>query len=81
VRLDSAFRVLFVVYCLEAGLFLLVAPWTGSWERLALALGAGLLRRLGELSWLRGLVSGFGCVHLIWAAHDIDFYLRRSPAQ
>jgi hypothetical protein len=88
VRLDSAFRVLFFVYCLEAGLFLVVLPWTPTWERLTLAapamawrawlgdggLGAGWL----GAGWLRGLASGFGLVHVVWAAHDLDEFLRRE---
>jgi len=93
VRLESAFRALFFVYCLEAGLFLAVLPWTPTWDRLSLAapvatlrawlglgaLGAGWLGAgwLGD-GWLRGLASGFGLVHLVWAAHDLDEFLRRA---
>lgn len=86
-RLDSAFRALFFVYCLEAGLFLVVLPWTPTWERLSLAGPAVALRAwLGigwfgsgwlDAGWLRGLASGFGFVHLVWAAHDLDEFLRR----
>ena len=33
-RLDAIFRILFVIYCIEAGLLLLVAPWNaGLWDR------------------------------------------------
>jgi hypothetical protein len=80
VRLESAFRLLFVVYCLEAGLFLVVLPWTPTWERLGLLLLPILELRtpFGE-AWLRGLVTGFGGIHLIWAVHDVDLMLRRSP--
>lgn len=89
-RLDSAFRALFFVYCLEAGLFLVVLPWTPTWDRLSLAGPAVALRAwlgLGALGsatlgagWLRGLASGFGLVHLVWAAHDLDEFLRRTRA-
>ena len=40
-RLDPIFRILFVVYCVEAGLFLLVSPWTPTWERLIAAAETG----------------------------------------
>jgi hypothetical protein len=90
VRLDSAFRALFFVYCLEAGLFLAVLPWTPTWDRLSLAGPAVALRAwlgfgwLGTAAlgagWLRGLASGFGLVHLVWAAHDLDEFLRRNRA-
>jgi hypothetical protein len=87
VRLESAFRALFFVYCLEAGLFLAVLPWTPTWDRLSLVAPVVTLRSwlgsgwpgsgwLGD-GWLRGLASGFGLVHLVWAAHDLDEFLRR----
>jgi hypothetical protein len=79
VRFDSLFRILFVVYCLEAGIFLALAPWTDSWQQLATLLPLGGLRSLVTMSWLRGMVSGFGVVHLVWAVHDIDLVLR-SPS-
>lgn len=77
-RLDSLFRVLFVVYCLEAGIFLVLAPWSDAWQRLAMLMPLGALRTLFGLAWVRGLVSGFGLVHLVWAAHDIDLVFRPS---
>ena len=76
-RLESAFRVLFVVYCLEAGLFLAVVPWTGTWERLALQPPFDLLHSLLVAPWARGLVSGLGLVHLIRAIHDVDLLVAR----
>jgi hypothetical protein len=76
VRADSWFRFLFIVYCLEAGLFLAIAPWTTAWERLVLLLPLAPIRQLCALSWARGLVSGFGLIHLVWAAHDVDLLLR-----
>ncbi len=67
---DFLFRLLFVLYCLEAGIFLTWAPWTGFWERVLLALPviSGTLMH----PILRGGVSGFGLVHLLWVIHDLD---------
>ena len=78
-RLDPIFRILFVVYCLEAGLFLLVSPWTPTWERLIAAAPWAAARALALAPALRGLISGFGLVHLLWALHDVDLMLRRLP--
>jgi hypothetical protein len=78
VRFDSLFRILFVIYCLEAGVFLALAPWTAAWEQLALLLPVGALRAALTQPWLRGLVTGFGAVHIVWAVHDIDLAFRRS---
>lgn len=69
-RMESVFRVLFVVYCLEAGLFLLLAPWTSAWDRNFVPLPIGAAREVLLQSWFRGAVTGFGMVHLLWAVHD-----------
>ncbi len=79
-RFDSVFRLLFIVYCIEAGLFLLVAPWSGGWNQLLLLAPLGIFRVWLSSAWVRGLVSGFGAVHLIWAAHDIDLVFRPGAA-
>jgi hypothetical protein len=76
VRADSLFKFLFIVYCLEAGLFLVLAPWTDAWERVVLLVPVAPLRHLVAVSWVRGLVTGFGLIHLVWAAHDVDLLLR-----
>ena len=76
-RLDALFRTLFLVYCVEAGLFLMLAPWTSSWDRIALQLPIAALRGLFAADWFRGLLTGFGLVHLLWVAHDADLSLRK----
>jgi hypothetical protein len=77
VRLDALFRTLFLVYCVEAGLFLVLAPWSSSWDRIALQLPFAVLRALFAAQWFRGLLTGFGMVHLLWVAHDADLSLRK----
>lgn len=76
-RSDPLLRVLFVIYCLEAGLFLVLSPWTGSWGRLGALLPWGALREIVLATWYRGLIASFGVVHLLWALHDLDLLLRR----
>lgn len=78
-RADPLFRILFVVYCVEAGLLLLVSPWTPTWERLLIVAPWAAVRELALAPALRGLVSGFGAVHLLWGLHDVDLLLRRLP--
>jgi hypothetical protein len=77
VRLDALFRTLFLVYCVEAGLFLILAPWTDSWDRIALQLPVAVLRGLLAATWFRGLMTGFGVVHLLWVAHDAELSWRK----
>ena len=71
-RLDSLGRILFVLYCIEAGAILLLLPWGGGWERLILHVSSPELQRILLMPAVRGLLTGFGVVHLVWAAHDLD---------
>jgi hypothetical protein len=68
-RLSS---VLFVIFCFELGLFLLVYPWTDAWTENYLSLMAPARmeagwRLLWNNSYVRGGVSGVGLVN-IWIA-------------
>jgi hypothetical protein len=61
----------FALYCLEAGIFFTVVPWTRVWtvnpwlhSSLAVAMWA-------DNPYVRGLVSGFGVVHLIVGMRDL----------
>jgi len=75
-RSDFLFRAAFVLYCAEAGIFLLVAPWSPAWDRVGLMLGLELLRPLFLSTWLRALCSAFGSAHLVWCLHDLDLLVR-----
>jgi hypothetical protein len=71
-RWDLFLRIWFVIYCLEAGLFLVLAPWSPAWERTLLQLPFASIYLLALHPALRGAVSGFGLMHLVWGAHDLD---------
>ena len=66
---------LFILYCIEVGTLLVMLPWSPYWDRLAVGLPLAELQ-LGVLEpWFRGAVSGFGLLHLVWGAHDLDAWL------
>lgn len=76
-RFQSLLRFLFIEYCVIVGLLLLVAPWSIAWDRAFLQLPNLALRDLLHNPFLRGAVSGFGLVHLVWVLHDLDLFLSR----
>ena len=77
-RPESIFRGVFLVYCVEAGLFLLLSPWLAGWNHAVLLVPFGLLRDMLLTSWVRSLISAFGLLHLVWGLHDLDLFLRRT---
>lgn len=68
--------VVFITFCLEIGLFLLIFPWTEYWDSNYFS---GLVPQL-KSSWdnlyMRGAVSGLGVVNLYISFAEI-FRLRR----
>jgi hypothetical protein len=64
------FRIVFVLYCTTTGLLLLYAPWSPVWDTMLSALPGGL--HVLSQPWLRGALSGFGLVHLVWVLHELE---------
>ncbi len=79
---SMASTLLFILYCLEAGVFFLIAPWTRFWTSNPLFHSTELLTLLTESFYLRGLVSGVGLVHILVGAREAIrlFVERRSAA-
>ena len=67
----------FVLYCLEAGSFLVLAPWVSAWEGFLAHFPIGSFHDALLEPVVRGAVSGFGLIHLVWGAHDLEYWLAR----
>jgi len=68
--------IFFALYCLEAGLFFTIVPWTRVW-----ALNPWLHNSMAVAMWadnpfVKGFVSGFGVIHLIIGTRDLLRALR-----
>ena len=72
--------IVFITFCLEIGLYLLIAPWTDSWDGNYFS---GIVPQLSEYwgnFYLRGAVSGLGVVNLYISLVEI-FRLRRFTSR
>ena len=75
--LERLYLFIFVIYCTTVGTVLVMMPWSPAWDQLLLHLpfdDPGFLQN----RWIRGTLSGFGLVHLIWSVHDLNLVL--NPA-
>jgi hypothetical protein len=61
----------FALYCLEAGIFFLVVPWTRLWTVNPLLHHNVAISMLANNPFVRGFVSGVGVIHLIIGVRDI----------
>ena len=64
-------RVFFALYCVEAGFFFLIVPWTRMWTLNPLLHSTAALSMFVGNPYIRGFVSGFGVVHLLIAGKDL----------
>jgi hypothetical protein len=68
--------VIFITFCLEIGLFLLIFPWTDYWPVNFFSTAVPALGAYWDSMYLRGAVSGLGVVNLYISLIEI-FRLRR----
>ena len=61
----------FALYCLEAGLFFAVVPWTRLWTMNPILHNSVAISVFADNPFTRGLVSGFGVAHLLIGIRDI----------
>lgn len=53
-------RLLLIAYLIEAGLLLLIGPWSALWDRNLFVQSIGALGDLAKSGFVRGAVSGVG---------------------
>ncbi len=58
------FLVVFVLFCLEVGIILTVAPWSPFWTNNSLLSNFPRLREFLMYGFVRGLISGLGVIDI-----------------
>jgi hypothetical protein len=71
--------VLLSLYLLEAGLLLMLAPWTQFWDRNYFSALAPVLAAWVTHPYVRGAVTGVGIVSVVAALVEIGVLLSRRP--
>jgi hypothetical protein len=71
---DKVFAVVFITFCLDIGLFLLICPWTDWWDNFAAFMHG--VRPYLDTMYVRGAISGLGVVNLYISLGEV-FRLRR----
>lgn len=64
VWLQRLFMIVYVVFCLQLGIWLIILPWNEAWSNNDLLAHWPLLRHVWEHAFLRGAVSGLGFLDL-----------------
>jgi len=66
----------YALYCLEAGLFFTVVPWTRIWSLNSLLHSSLVIGMWADNPFVRGFVSGIGVLHLIVGVREIVRLMR-----
>ncbi|HVS32654.1 MAG TPA: hypothetical protein VMS98_14515 [Thermoanaerobaculia bacterium] len=66
------------LYCLEAGVFLTIVPWTRIWTLNPLLHNNLTIGFWADNPYVRGFVSGVGVVHIIIGVKDIVMLTRAA---
>ena len=75
-------RLLFAAYFIEAGLILIVAPWSAFWDRNFFAEALPALDRILASPFARGAVSGVGAITAIAGLTELGaVFLARRRAE
>ena len=70
-------RILFAAYFLEAGLILVVAPWSGFWDRNLFLSSIPALEQMLANPFARGAVSGVGAITVIAGLAELSGLVSR----
>ncbi|MBI2213003.1 MAG: hypothetical protein HYU52_05090 [Acidobacteria bacterium] len=76
-----AIAILFIIYCLEAGAFFSLVPWTRFWSFHPILHASPTLAMIADNLYVRGLVSGFGLAHFIVAFRELASILEQRRAR
>ena len=72
----KATALLFIVFCLEVGVVLLVFPWSEYWDNNFFSNWIPIVRDFWNNAYVRGAVSGLGIVNIYISFSEL-FRLRR----
>ncbi|MGH9319607.1 MAG: hypothetical protein ACRD3V_06925 [Vicinamibacteria bacterium] len=74
---DRQWFILYVVVCLEVGIFLTLVPWSAIWERNYFLEAYPSLRAYLLAPSIRGAVAGLGLANIYMALREV-YHRRRS---
>ncbi len=66
----------YALYCLEAGLFFTIVPWTMIWTLNPLLHSNLAISAWADNPFVRGFISGFGLLHLLLGLREVLRMLR-----
>ena len=78
--MKALLKILYILFCFQVGIFLLVFPWLRLWESHGLLLQFPAVRSIMMNNFLRGAISGLGIVNVIIGGMEVVNFGRRNAS-
>lgn len=72
-----ALPLFYAIYCLEAGVFFTIVPWTRLWTVNPLLHTTFAVSVWADNPFVRGFISGIGLIHLVLGARELFALVRK----
>ncbi|MFQ5738061.1 MAG: hypothetical protein ACE5JX_03545 [Acidobacteriota bacterium] len=76
--MSKALFLVYILYCLEVGIFLIIYPWMRLWDQNYVLAHYPQLRLILLNNFFRGAVSGLGFANLVLGAWEIVHFHQYS---
>ena len=76
-RMAWVWRILYIVYSLEVGCFLLILPWWNIWDNNYLVYVYPQIRPIVSNPFLKGAVLGLGVVNIVIGIQEVVLLWKR----
>ena len=77
-RLGRILKIIYILYCIEAGIFLLWLPWLSIWDVNFLTAIYPQILPVITNSFLKGAVLGLGIVNIMIGIHEVVHFKQFS---
>jgi hypothetical protein len=77
-RLGRILKVIYILYCIEAGIFLLWLPWLSIWDANFFTFIYPQILPVITNSFLKGAVLGLGIVNIMIGIHEVVHFKQVS---
>ena len=79
--MSTLLRILYILFCFQVGVFLLLLPWMRLWESHGLLLQFPSVRPVMMNNFFRGAISGLGIVNVLIGGMEVMNFGKRSGSR
>ena len=79
--MNTLLRILYILFCFQVGIFLLILPWMRLWESHSLLLQYPAVRPVMLNNFFRGAVSGLGIVNVLIGGMEVMNFGKRNDSR